>query len=80
MNHRRDRQCAGKARHTSHARAQIALAKTIEQTGEVGLVAYECRYCAGFHVGHAPKKDQRQMKYDHLLKTIDLANGRGAVA
>lgn len=48
--------CTHKVRHESEAFAKIAAYKT---KGRVG--AYKCKFCGGWHVGHAPKKVRRAM-------------------
>jgi hypothetical protein len=76
MNTSRASTCTGKARHKTAAHARIALAKTGEREGDLGLVFYRCRFCPFFHIGHAPKREQKQLRYQRLLKLIAKANAK----
>jgi hypothetical protein len=66
--------CRGKARHRTAAHARIAMTKTGQQQGDLGLMFYRCRWCDFFHVGHASKREQKGLRYRRLLKLIEEAN------
>lgn len=45
------RTCARKHRFESHAEAEQQRVR-YEETGEAGLVVYQCLYCWYYHLGH----------------------------
>lgn len=53
----RRRSCEGKVRHESAAGANIARAKLARRDDD-RMNAYHCRFCGGWHVGHAPGSRQ----------------------
>jgi hypothetical protein len=53
----RRKACEGKVRHATQAAAMTALKKLQRTKGRQGLlVAYRCKFCRGFHFGHAPQR------------------------
>jgi hypothetical protein len=78
MNRSRARQCRGKVRHATARGARIALRETSLTNGDLTLMHYRCPHCDGYHVGHAPKPRQKQLRYDRLLDLIDRANPKDA--
>lgn len=54
----RRRQCGGKRRHETAAAAEKAMRSVIFSGYRRGgwLQVYKCRFCNGYHFGHAPKK------------------------
>jgi hypothetical protein len=49
----RERSCDGKVRHATEAAARTAAEQVTH------LVAYRCRYCSGWHLGHQSKRSVR---------------------
>jgi hypothetical protein len=43
--------CKGKVKYGHLATAKKAV-RAMERKGVDGLVAYKCKHCAGFHIGH----------------------------
>lgn len=69
------RSCRGKMRHASEATAMRALVESMKTFGVGDLIYYGCRFCGGYHIGHAPTKSERkQLRFDRLIKLIDRAN------
>lgn len=73
MNKTKARQCGGKVRHRTRQHANWARIKTQEESGEMSLVAYQCRHCKGWHLGHAPRRLQREIRTKRLWASIDRA-------
>lgn len=71
MNKKPRRSCTGKVRHKTHAGATIALQKTIERTGDLGLVIYRCRHGRHWHIGHASRDRQKQLITQRMAALID---------
>lgn len=74
MNRSTHRQCRGKVTHSSERTAKLALHRTMETTAELGLLYYQCPHCRGWHIGHAPRGEQRRLRFRRLLSQIDKAN------
>ena len=72
----RSRSCDGKRRHETFQAAARSMAHTGQVTGQLTLIVYRCDWCDGYHVGHPPRAEQRQLRYERLLRLIDKANGR----
>ena len=52
--HKRRRGCEGKQRHTDRATALQHL-RHLARAGHAWMLnIYHCRFCKGWHVGHAP--------------------------
>lgn len=56
--------CQRKQRYPSKESAKIAMRAAFE--GETGLHVYPCRFCNGFHIGHASPMG----RIDKLLRQI----------
>lgn len=53
----RRNECKGKVRYPSQLAAQAGIGRLRRNTGTTAwLSAYRCRWCGGFHFGHAPKR------------------------
>jgi hypothetical protein len=53
----RRKECLGKIRHVNALAAYAHIRALFRTKGYQGrLNAYHCRFCNGFHVGHAPRK------------------------
>lgn len=48
----RRKQCEGKIRHTTQVGAYIALKNTPRDGKRMNV--YRCKFCRGWHIGHAP--------------------------
>lgn len=57
----KEKSCTGKIRHGSQRQARDH-ARELQVTGEPWVMAYRCRYCGGWHVGHAPEKLRQKLK------------------
>ncbi len=51
----RAKACDGKVRHASQQDAQHACFLTKKRLSE-WLIAYKCKFCKGWHVGHPPRR------------------------
>lgn len=49
--------CDGKVRY-GRAKTANKACKSMRNKGALGLEPYACRYCDGWHIGHAPKSPQ----------------------
>lgn len=78
MNRSAARQCQGKVRHASYAGAAIAARESGLTHGDLTLVAYPCKHCGGFHVGHPKRSAQKRLRFNRLLQLIARANAPGA--
>ena len=56
------RSCTSKVKHPSHEVAMIVIRKQ----KNIGLSAYKCRYCGGWHVGN--DRDKAEARIGQLLK------------
>ena len=57
LRHIRRKSCTGKIRHVSADAARSALGSLFRRRGYQGRMnVYRCRFCNGFHIGHAPRK------------------------
>ena len=53
----RRKACTGKIRHATAEDARSALGALFWKRGYLGhMNVYRCRFCNGFHIGHAPRK------------------------
>lgn len=58
----RRKACTGKVRHATQEAAIAALKVLTRQKGWQGYMApYRCKFCGGFHFGHAPAHVRRAM-------------------
>jgi hypothetical protein len=53
----RRRSCDGKVRYTEFGAARWAMHRMLRHEGSDGarMNVYRCRFCRGFHFGHAPR-------------------------
>jgi DnaJ-class molecular chaperone len=47
-----NQKCQGKVRHGTREKALAEVRRLAARDGDVGLVAYSCQNCQGWHVGH----------------------------
>jgi len=62
----RRRACGRKRRHSTIDLAYIEVAKARESGHHV--IAYRCKFCRQFHVGHEPRKTQRAREHGMTIK------------
>ena len=48
----RYKMCARKTRYKNCKEASIMAKKAIKASGDTNIVAYHCRFCHGWHIGH----------------------------
>jgi hypothetical protein len=65
----RRRECGDKKRYASSADAVAAAGRIGRAKGEK-LVAYRCRFCRQYHIGHPPVAVQQKLGYSHLLHDV----------
>jgi len=55
------RGCAGKRAYATREDAEAHMWRLVRSRGAAlsGLNVYDCRFCAGFHVGHRPRGRRR---------------------
>lgn len=71
-----EKSCRGKTRHDCLDYAIKALRGHGQTTGDLGLVAYRCRHCGYWHLGHPKRSEQRRLATQRLLRLIEKANER----
>jgi hypothetical protein len=57
----RRKSCNGKVRHGSFKQANTH-AKQLRLSNERWVMPYKCKFCGGYHVGHAPKNVRQSIK------------------
>jgi hypothetical protein len=59
------RGCSGKTKYATASSAEQAASRARAKTGEL-IVAYECRFCFQFHIGHL-RKQTRDHRHKHSV-------------
>jgi hypothetical protein len=52
----RAKSCENKRRYQTSAEAEATAQHRREESGELDLDIYPCRFCDGWHIGHTPTK------------------------
>lgn len=53
--HLREKACTGKIRYTTPEQAYSARRSTNRKHYTGPMNVYKCKFCGGYHIGHAPK-------------------------
>lgn len=68
--HRR-RSCTGKVRYPDFPGANAAMHRLLRLKGSDGwLQVYRCRFCCGYHFGHAPRRDMPARRLHALMERL----------